>query len=159
MTIRPASEHDHDTIDEINRCAFDDDAEAALVRQLREDGDVICEFVVEAEGQAVGHVLFSRLKSGTARAAALAPVAVLPDRQRKGFGSRLIERGIEECRTLGFDSVYVMGEPEYYSRFGFSTETAAQVRCPYSGPYFMALVLNGSAPSGDVEYPRAFASL
>ena len=159
MEIRAETERDFDAIDAVHRCAFDDDAEAALVRQLRADGDVVCAFVAEADGMVLGHVMFSRLRNEPNLAAALAPVAVLPERQRRGAGAALIRRGVEECRALGYDFVYVVGEPGYYGRFGFSTAAAEGVRSPYSGPYFLALSCNGKAPSGELKYPAAFADL
>ena len=71
----------------------------------------------------VGHILFSRVTIANASAAfngvGLAPVAVLPKFQRQGIGSKLIRDGLERCRQAGYDAVVVLGDPAYYSRFGF----------------------------------------
>ena len=88
----------------------------------------------------------------------LAPVAVAPGRQRRGIGSALIREGHRRLVEQGESLVFVLGDPAYYTRFGYSLAAAAAVRVPhYSGPHFMALRLNESAPSGGkVRYPAAF---
>jgi putative acetyltransferase len=78
------------------------------------------------------------------RALGLAPVSVLPDRQRSGIGSALI-----------------LGSPAFYRRFGFDPDLARGFQSPYAGPYLMALPLRGALPatSGAVAYAPAFAAL
>ena len=88
FTIREETLDDAIAIREVNRLAFGGDAEGNLVDRLRDDGLVICSLVAEEEGRIVGHILFSQLQietpNGVIRSAALAPMAVLPDRQGKG---------------------------------------------------------------------------
>jgi len=71
----------------------------------------------------VGHILFSGVTIANAPLAfsgvGLAPVAVLPQFQRRGIGSKLIRDGLEQCRQAGYDAVVLIGYPVYYSRFGF----------------------------------------
>ena len=60
----------------------------------------------------------------------------------------------------GEKMVFVLGDPAYYSRFGFSAATAKPFRTPYDGEYMQALILAPDAPkSGTVRYPTAFAGL
>jgi putative acetyltransferase len=91
----------------------------------------------------------------------LAPVAVLPERQRQGVGSALVEAGLAEARAAGIDIVFLLGEPEYYGRFGFEPLVAQPFASPYAGPYFQALVLSDIAlpASGSADYAPAFAAL
>jgi len=110
----------------------------------------------------VGHVLFSALpvttEAGTLPAAALAPLAVRPDRQRRGVGSALVRRGIGACRERGLGAVVVLGHPGYYPRFGFSP-AAGRLRDPFSaGDAFMALELvpGALAAPGVARYAPAF---
>jgi len=49
----------------------------------------------------------------------LAPVAVRPEFQKQGIGGELIREGLKVCLQLGYDSVIVLGHPEYYPKFGF----------------------------------------
>jgi putative acetyltransferase len=164
--IRPTVPGDIAAIRTVERVAFGGEDEARLVDRLREDGDVVVELVATAvHGLVVGHILFSHLpiwsEDGTvARAAALAPLAVLPQHQRAGIGSALVRLGLEACAEQGVAGVVVLGDPAFYGRFGFSSALAARLRAPYSGDAFMALGLAaGALRGGEARYARAFASL
>lgn len=145
--IRHARAVDRPAIAEINRLAFGQPDEAALIARLRDAGDVLFELVSETDGQVDGHILFSRLWADRPELyAALAPMAVHPDRQRSGTGSALIRAGIATCREVGARGILVLGHRDYYPRFGFAAETAAKVKSPYSGsPSFMALAIEDGA--------------
>jgi putative acetyltransferase len=139
--------------------AFGRPDEAELVRRLRDDGDVVLELAA-FEGEAIlGHILFSALTvdPATLRIAALAPVSVVPARQNQGIGSALIREGLARCAD--FDACAVLGEPEYYSRFGFTLEAARTLNSVYSGHAYQALEFKPGALAGGtwrVTYPRAF---
>lgn len=160
MIVRDAVAADGAAIRNLLASAFEGTAEADLVEQLRADGDVSFELVAEEDGRLVGQVLLSRMVSPF-RALALGPVAVAPERQRSGVGSRLIEEAHRRARGSGFDAVFVLGDPAYYGRFGYDLAAADGFESPYSGPHFMALPLNGSLPasSGPLRHAPAFAAL
>jgi putative acetyltransferase len=144
--------------------AFGGDGEARLVEALRAEGAVVAELAALEGGQVVGHVLFSTVKTepATLAVAALAPVAVLPERQRAGIGGALIRAGLELCRTRGIEVVAVLGDPAYYARFGFGLETARVFSSVYQGPHFMALELRAGVLAGGkwkLSYPNAFGGL
>ncbi len=133
--------------------------EARLVDDLRRDGSLAVSLVAQEDGQVVGHAALSRLASPQ-RGLALAPVSVLTARQRRGIGSALVRSGIERARELGYEMVFVLGDPAYYSRFGFSVEEATRFPCRYAGPHLMALSLTGRVQPPDlVVYPEAFDRL
>ena len=160
--IRAETPSDRAAIAEVNRLAFGGEDEVALIERLRAEGLVIASLVALEDGDVVGHILFSKLPietgTGTRRAASLAPMAVRPDRQRRGIGGSLIRAGLEACRAAGVEAVIVLGHPDYYPRFGFSAAPAKRLRAPFSGPPFMALELTPGAlaQGGRVHYPRAF---
>ena len=159
MIIRSAEPRDHHEVRALLLSAFPSPAEANLVKQLRSDGDVAIELVAERHNRIVGHLLFSRM-TAPFRALALAPVAVLPDQQGQGVGSRLIEAGHERARREGWEAIFVLGEPAYYSRLGYSVTAAASFSSPYAGTYFMMLPLSEGLPQqGEVAHARAFAAL
>jgi putative acetyltransferase len=139
--------------------AFGGEQEAALVEDLRQDGALTVSLVAEIEGRIVGHVALSALKSPLC-ALALAPLAVSTTRQRQGIGSALIRSAIDGAGVLGAKLIFILGDPNYYRRFGFTIETAAPFPSPYAGPYFMALKLtaNDVAPE-PVIYADAFDRL
>ena len=158
--IRHARPADHAAIREIVAAAFGQADEADLVEKLRAAGDVMFELVEEENGEVVGHILYSRLWADSVNLyAALAPLAVRPDRQRDGIGKRLTTASIETAKDFGAHAVIVLGHPEYYPKFGFSRQAASKVKSPYSAsPAFMALALEDGALDGPllVAYPDAF---
>lgn len=161
VTIR--CERDGDAVRDVLRKAFDRDDEADLVERLREDDDVTLSLVAVVEGQPVGHVLFCPItiqtSQGPVPALALAPLAVLPERQRRGIGAQLVRDGLLGVTNLGHRIVTVLGEPKYYSRFGFTHHAAEGLDVPFDRGYWMAMELvPGSLEGvgGRVVYPRAF---
>ena len=162
--IRPEIDTDIPTIRQIHLAAFDGPDEADLVDALGDGGHVLASLVAEIDGQVVGHILFSRMHietdDGDIPAASLAPMAVLPDHQNRGIGSELVERGLEHCRDLGERIAVVLGHPDYYPRFGFRPELAADLDSPWTGSdAFMALELADGALhdlGGRVRYPAPF---
>jgi putative acetyltransferase len=135
--IRPEAAEDRDAIRLVHQAAFGGNAEADLVDALREGGFVELSLVVETDGEVIGHILFSRVaivtKVGTVDALSLAPMAVVPEHQRKGIGTRLLWEGIAACTKLGHRIVLVLGHPEFYSEFGFSAELAQHIESPFGG--------------------------
>lgn len=166
IIIRPESTTDHDAIWHVNRLAFGQDDEARLVDALRDGGYVRVSLVAERAGQVVGHILFSDLPiltgAGTVAALALAPMGVLPDFQRQGIGSALVQSGLEACRQQGHRVVVVLGHSHFYPLFGFSPNLATHLESPFSGSdSFMAVELVPGALDGvvgRVQYPPPFGA-
>jgi putative acetyltransferase len=164
MNIRPEKPGDEAAIGEVVAAAFGGRQEADLVTRLRENGDLVLSLVVEDAGRIVAHVAFSRVwveRDGTrSPGIGLAPVAVLPEAQRKGTARALIGAGHLRLKLLGEKIVFVLGDPDYYKRFGFSHELAAPFTCVYQGEHLQALRLSPDAPeAGEVIYSAAFAGL
>ncbi len=162
--IRPETPADLAAIRAVNDAAFGGAQESALVDGLRADGDLVLSLVAEAGGAIVGHVAFSRMQvernGAAAPAVSLAPLSVRPDRQRNGIGTMLVRTALARLTERGESLVFVLGEPHYYGRFGFSAEPATGFVSPYAGPYFQSLTLSERAPSaGAVRYARAFVAL
>ena len=157
--IRIEMNSDLEGIEELLLEAFPSPSEAELVRQLREDGDVVFSLVaVEAE-EVIGQALFSKLLAPSG-ALALGPVAVTESRRRRGIAATLIEDGLKRARDDGWTAVVVLGDPPYYQRFGFSQETVEGMSCRYAGPYLMGLALAGRGFEGTrIEYAHAFSKL
>lgn len=160
LTIRDEAPADRAGIRETVLAAFGRREEADLVDRLRADGDAAISLVAVDGDRIVGHVMLSRM-TAPFRALGLAPVSVLPDRQGKGIGTRLIRAGLERAALGGWQGVFVLGEPAYYRRFGFDPALASGFASPYAGPYLMALALGGSLPEmvGRLDYAPAFRTL
>jgi putative acetyltransferase len=163
IILREEQPADRAAIFEVVRQAFQQEAEARLVDRLRAGGYVRLSLVAEDAGQVVGHVLYSELPiigvKELTPALALAPMAVLPERQSQGIGSALIRRSLDLCRDRGHMIVVVLGHKHYYPRFGFSPELALPLESPYAGESFMALELVPGALAGvqgKVQYAPPF---
>jgi putative acetyltransferase len=160
MLIRDEEPQDIPAIREVIEAAFGRPLEADLAERLRRDGDSVISLVAADGDDIAGHVIFSRMNAPTS-ALGLGPVSVAPARQDSGIGTALILAGLERAAKAGWQSVFVLGEPGYYRRFGFDPALAQGFASPYAGPYFMALALNGALPAreGAAEYAPAFAGL
>jgi len=144
--------------------AFAGDQEADLVDSLRRDGDLLLSMVAEDSGDVIGCIGFSRLwishQGERSPGVSLAPLAVTAERRRRGIGAALVEAGHAHLRSAGETIVFVLGDPAYYGRFGYSIAAAADFDCCYAGPHFQALALTSSAPTaGAIVYAAAFAHL
>ncbi len=162
--IRPEHSRDATAIHAVNVAAFPTPAEALLVDRLRASEDLVLSLVAEHDREIVGHAAFSRIvierDAAPGRAVALAPIAVLPRHQRKGIGTALIERGLALLNAAGEVAVFVLGDPAYYGRFGFTVAEAARFTSEYSGPYLQARGLGDrTAAPGRLLYSSAFAAL
>ena len=106
----------------VHLAAFETATEANLVDSLRLVAAPLVSLVAEDDADIVGHILFSPVtltSEPTLALMGLAPMAVLPSRQRHGIGSILVREGLERCRQLGTVGVVVLGHAGYYPRFGF----------------------------------------
>jgi len=124
MQIRSFTAGDAGAVYEVHRRAFDGRTnESRIVQRLHDADKAVVSLVAVEDERIVGHVLFSPARvenqGADVELVGLAPVGVLPENQNEGVGSSLIERGLEECRDAGVDAVVVLGDREYYSRFGF----------------------------------------
>ena len=138
----------------VNEAAFGRTDEADLVDRLRDRAASYLGLVAVDAGEVVGHVAFSPVTLDPPRPApvalGLAPMAVLPGRQRSGVGSALVRGGLSAARRGGADVVFVLGHPEYYPRFGFESAAGRGIGNEYGAPpeAFMVLELTAGALDG-----------
>lgn len=162
MTIRKETTSDASAIEAVTVAAFRDAAHAShtehfIIRALRDSGQLIVSLVAVDEGLIVGHVAVSpvTISDGSSGWYGLAPISVDPDRQRQGVGSLLMKGALEELRALGAAGCVVLGDPGYYSRFGFRAEPAL-VLPGVPAEYFQAISFGGDLPPGHVTYGESF---
>jgi putative acetyltransferase len=140
MRIREATDSDLNDVLFVEKEAFGYDKEANLVKDLLGDPSArpLYSLLAFNNARAVGHILFTsaRLK-GTQNSASislLAPLAVIPDFQKRGVGGKLIERGLRHLADVGIDLVFVLGHPDYYPRYGFEPAGVRGFEAPYPIP-------------------------
>jgi len=165
VSVRPERAADVAAIRAVNLAAFGTAIEADLVDALRAEATPIISLVADGGDAIVGHILFSPVAiaaSAPPRIMGLAPMAVIPARQRQGIGTALVREGLAHCRRLGAAAVVVLGHAEYYPRFGFTPASRFGLTCEYDVPddVFMALELEAGSlrgTSGKIRYHAAFA--
>ena len=152
VEIREESPDDHGRVFEVQAAAFERENEAAVVDALRAAARPFVSLVATIESEIVGHIFFSpvsfEIHPEAPPAAALAPVAVVPHLQKRGIGSALVRAGLERCREHGWVAVFLVGDPGYYSKFGFTL--AAPLGFTYGNPLFDAVLQMVELRSGAV---------
>lgn len=167
FAIREEEEKDFKAISRLLEEAFakdphSDHQEAILAERLRGSASYIRQLslVAIANGKVVGYLMMSKAKVGEETALALAPLAVLPFFQKQGIGTSLVETAHEIASKLGYSLSLVLGEPLYYSRFGYKPSTGFGIKSPFDVPEenYMAISLNGQTKiyEGKVVYGEAF---
>ena len=182
LTIRPAVRLDADAINDVHRAAFPTELEARIVESLIQRGQDAISLVAEVNSRIAGHLLFSpatirrdpyapleelvsRTETTLVVGLGLAPLAVLPQFQRCGIGSALVRAGLDECRRLAVPWVIVLGDPAYYSRFGFLPARRWQLTCEFGGDEAFQILRIAEGPGefpvsgGVAHYADAFREL
>lgn len=162
MIIRPEKPEDSLAIRALTDAAFAEvehssQTEGAIVDALRAADALALSLVAEQDGSIMGHVAFSPVLINGEEIGwfGLGPVSVSPGLQRRGVGSMLINEGLDSVATHGAQGCVVLGDPEYYSRFGFRSDHALSYG-DVPPACFQSLVLTGKAPSGEVTYHAGF---
>jgi putative acetyltransferase len=166
MIIRQETRGDIKGVHALNELAFGQPLEAAIVDKLRGNCDDLLSLVATENEKIVGHILFSPAEieglHGIIKGMGLAPMAVLPDMQRQGIGTLLINKGIEELKKRRSPFIIVLGHHEYYPRFGFERASLCGIKCQWDGipdEAFMILWLDKSKAgqvSGLAKYREEF---
>lgn len=168
IVIREENNKDFNEVYEVIKSAFmnaehTDNNEHNLVNKLRGSEAFVkgLSLVAEDNGKIVGHIILTKVKIGNNESLALAPLAVLPNYQKSGIGSKLIIESHKRAKELGYRSVIVLGHPDYYPRFGYQPASRWGIKAPFEVPdeSFMAIELieNGLKDiSGTVNYAKEF---
>lgn len=165
MRIRDERNADRAAVRALVEAAFESGVEAELVDMLRTQARPLVSLVAVADdGVVAGHIMFSPVRlpgQPEVTLMGLGPVAVLPDRQRRGVGTALVRSGLMRCAALGAGAVVVLGHPEYYARFGFLSASSFGIGCEYDAPEeaFMLVEIEPgylADKAGTIEYHRAF---
>jgi CDP-diacylglycerol--glycerol-3-phosphate 3-phosphatidyltransferase len=166
IRIHAETPTDHGRVYAIQTAAFGGPNEAELVDALRASAHPQLSLVAEVESELVGHIFFSPVSiDGPLSAppcAGLAPVGVLPSHQGRGIGTALIRTGLDRCSDLGWKAVFLVGNPDFYSRFGFALAAPRGLRYESASfdTVFQVLELQRGAlrdRRGWVRYHEAFA--
>ena len=160
MIIRKEEKKDFNTIRDINNICFKGDYESKLIDHIRNGKNFILYLVAEDNGKVIGHIMYSRIKIGTLDSAALAPMSVLPEYQKKGVGTNLIKESFRYLKEMKEENIVVLGHTDFYSRLGFEKAANYGVKCPKDVPeevFMEKKKKKGSIKEGMVEYGEEFS--
>jgi putative acetyltransferase len=159
--IRPAGASDNAEIGKLLRAVFETPVEADLVVALHAAGAMLCELVDVGSGDVNGYVAASAMRAPRG-CAGLGPLAVAAAARGHGLGGALVNAAIENLREAGIAGVFVLGEPEFYARFGFSLDAARPFETTYPREFMMAMELRPgglTGQSGTLKYAAPFEAL
>lgn len=174
MLVRREAPHDLPAVRSLTEAAFaglrentgEVPAEVLLLDALRSCESWIPELslvAVDARDQPIGHVVCTRGMVEATPALGLGPISVLPDRQGEGVGSALVHAVVAAAEARGEVLIALLGEPAFYSRFGFRPSTEHRIEPPEAawGEYFQTRLLASpdAAPHGEFAYARPFREL
>ena len=146
---------------------YSDHKEQFLVNRLRESTAYIPELsiIAESDNQVIGHILLTKINivnnHQSNLSLALAPISVLPNFQKQGIGTKLMNYAHKKAKELGFTSVILLGHPDYYTKFGYRPTENFGINLPFDAPkeYCMAKELTKESlknTQGTVLYPKEF---
>ena len=143
MQIRESIESDKAEISGIHIKAFGKEKGpeiVSLVNDLFDDKTAmpLLSLVAVEDDKIIGHILFIKADviqiAESVSARILAPLAVLPDAQKKDVGGQLIKEGLSQLKLSEVELVFVLGHPDYYPRSGFFPAGAQGLEAPYPIP-------------------------
>ena len=167
VEIRQENQKDYEEAYKVVKTAFEtaehsDGNEQDLVVALRNSDSFIPELSLVAvkDDKIVGYILFTKIKIENHEEIALAPLAVLPEYQKQGIGSMLIEQGHKIAKKLGYHYSIVLGSENYYPKFGYIPAIQYGIQAPFdvANENFMAIKLNEADTEikGVVQYAKEF---
>ncbi|SMP54770.1 GNAT family N-acetyltransferase [Anoxynatronum buryatiense] len=173
LVVRPENKKEVPVIREVVREAFhpmpfSTGREWKLVEEIRQSPGYLpsLSLVALCDGMLVGHSIISLIeiedKKKPHNALVLGPVSILPDFQRRGIGQELIRIGIVAAKRMPLPAMVVVGDPAYYSRFGFEPAVPRNIHMPFGfdeEDYLQVLELKKGAlkgVQGVIKFPPSF---
>ncbi len=164
MIIRKEIESDIEAITEVTKAAFENhpfsnNTEQFIINALRAANALTVSLVAELEGKLVGHIAFSPVTftDGNENWYGLGPISVQPDYQKQGIGTKLVNEGLNLLKDLGAEGCVLVGDPNYYERFGFKSPNGL-IHEGVPQENFLALSFCNRIPAGIVHFHPAFSA-
>ncbi len=166
IEIRKELQSDYGAVRDINDQAFGQSEEGLIVDKLRESCEEAISLVALSDGKIAGHIFFSPVtietRAGTIKGMGLAPMAILPELQNLGIGSKLVTEGLRILREKKYPFVIVLGHERFYPRFGFKKASDFGLKCQWEGvpdEAFMVIIFDSAVMhniSGVARYRDEF---
>ena len=162
MIIRKETDADIEAITEVTIAAFktlpiSNNTEQFIIQALRDAGVLTISLVADVEGKIIGHIAFSpiTISDGTQDWYGLGPVSVLPEYHKQGIGKLLVQEGLSVLKRLGGQGCALVGDPNYYTRFGFK-HYPELIHEGVPKEVFLVLPFSEKVPRGTVTFHEAF---
>jgi putative acetyltransferase len=162
IVIRSETDADVSAIIEVTIAAFktleiSNHTEQFIIKALRAAHALTVSLVAEIDSRVIGHIAFSPLaiSDGTRNWFGLGPVSVLPEYQRQGIGTALIQEGMLRLKDMNAKGCCLVGHPDYYRKFGFKN-IPGLVHDGVPQEVFFALSFDGHIPQGSVTFHKGF---
>jgi len=145
------------TIEAFRALAISQHTEQFIINALRKANALTISLVAEIDGQVTGHIAFSPLtiSNGSLNWYGLEPISVLPKYQKQGIGKTLIHKGLSLLNDLGAHGCALVGDPQYYQRFGFRN-IPGLIHEGIPQEVFLALPFDKKIPQGTVTFHEGF---
>ncbi|MEM7440785.1 MAG: N-acetyltransferase [Pseudomonadota bacterium] len=135
--------------------SYSDGTEPQIIDKLRADGDLSLSLVAE-DKKIIGHIAFSPVTIGGQLGwTGLGPISVEPARQGMGLGAALVQAGLAQMKAGGALGCVLIGDPRYYSLFGFKADGAIRYG-EVDAKFVQWLAFGAVSPQGAVAYSPAF---
>ncbi len=165
IIIRDEQIEDIEAIEKLTKAAFQNaehtsHTEHFIVNSLRNHGQLTISLVAVEDSSIIGHIAISpvEISSGEIGWYGLGPISVPPDKQGYGIGSLLMKESLEKLKQFGAQGCVLLGDPRYYSRFGFKNYPEL-ILPDVPSEYFQALTFSGNIPKANVKYHEAFNAM
>ncbi len=153
--IRDERRADAAAIEALVTAAFGPDGDTAqFVDDVRRKAEVCLAEVAVVDDAIVGHAQWCDapiiVDGRVVKSAYLTALSAQPEMQKRGIGSRLVRNGLRRLQEKGYAAATLLGDPDYYARFGFSPELAERIEAPHRarGRGFQAIELVAAALDG-----------
>lgn len=165
MIIRNEEEKDFKEVYTLVKKSFanaehTDGNEHDLVEKLRKSDSLVLSLVAEIDKKIVGHIMFTKIKIGEREEVALAPLSVLPEYQKQGIGTKLIEKSHEILKNKNYEFSVVLGDYNFYEKSGYKKAEKFGIKPPFDIPseYYLAINLQNKDTklSETVQYCKEF---
>jgi putative acetyltransferase len=164
MIIRNERESDVEVISDVTKAAFENHpisnhTEQFIVNALRAAKALTVSMVAEVGGKVVGHIAFSpvTIADGSQNWYGLGPISVLPEYQKQGIGKSLMHEGLSRLKALGAQGCVLVGDPDYYERFGFRS-LPELIHDGVPPENLLALPFGGNKAQGVVVFHQGFSA-
>ena len=135
-------------VDALVLAAFGPGRFAKTAERLREAAHLAAGFCAYEGERLIGSVRLWSITVGEARSVFLGPIAVDASSRRGGLGAELVQACLEEARLMKLDGVLLVGDPPYFSRFGFQPAPDVRLPGPADPRRVLWLPITSGVPSG-----------